>query len=303
MSTLITHLPRRYTVSYNDRLGVMLFFAMAMHAIIILGVSFTLEDMSDPKQLDTMEITLVHSQTDEAPEDADYLAQANQLGSGNTEEKVRASSPFSNPLPTPDKGFAPATRQDITPPPADKEKYQREVLSVTDSPRSMHSKPEKIPLPHESNTITAAQLFERSSEIARLSAEINKLKKTFARELHHTYLSGANAKQYKYANYLDAWRAKVEKIGNLNYPKHALQQKISGKLLLDVAIKPDGSLHSIRVLRSSGHAVLDRAAKRIVRMSSPFSPLPKDILKETDILHIPRVWQFKNEAGLFMSGG
>lgn len=303
MSTRITHLPRRYAVSYHDRLGVMLFFAMALHAIVILGVSFTLEDLTRPKQLDTMEITLVHSQTDEAPEDADYLAQANQLGSGNTAEKVRASSPFSNPLPTPDQGFAPHTRQDMTPPRADKEKFQREVLSVSDSPRRIHSKPEKIPLPHESNDVTAAQLFERSSEIARLSAEINKLKKTFAREPRNKYIYGANAKKYQYANYLDAWRAKVEKIGNLNYPRQALQQKITGSLLLDVAIKPDGSLDSIKVLRSSGHAVLDQAAKRIVRMASPFAPLPNEILKETDILHIPRVWQFKNEAGLFTSGG
>lgn len=304
MSTRITHLPRRYSVSYNDRMGVMLFFAMALHAIIILGVSFTLEDRSDPTQLDTMEITLVHSQTDEAPEDADYLAQANQLGSGNTEEKVRASSPFSNPLPTPDQGFAPATPQDITPPPpAEKEKYQREVLTVTDSQHRFYSRPEKIPLPQESNTVTAAQLFERSSEIARLSAEINKLKKTYSQQPHHTYMSGANAKQYKYANYMDAWLAKVERIGNMNYPKQALQKKTTGSLLLDVAIKPDGSLYSIKVLRSSGHPVLDRAAKRIVRMASPFSPLPKDILKETDILHIPRIWQFKNEAGFSTSGG
>jgi len=303
MSTLITHLPRRHSVSYNDRLGVMMFFAMALHAVIILGVSFSLEDMSDAKQLDTMEITLVHNQTDVAPEDADYLAQANQAGQGNTDEKVRASSPFSNPLPTPDQGFAPVTRQDITPPPADKEKYQREVMTITNSQRRIYSRPEKIPLPDESNTVTAAQLFERSSEIARLSAEINKLKKSFTKEPRRKYLYGANAKQYKYASYMDAWRAKVERVGNLNYPKHALQKKITGSLLLDVAIKPDGSLHSIKVLRSSGHPVLDRAAKRIVRMASPFSPLSRDILKETDILHIPRVWQFKNEAGLFMSGG
>ena len=300
---MITRLPHRYTVSYHDRLGVMLFFAMALHAVIILGVSFTLEDMSDPKQLDTMEITLVHSQTDEAPDDADYLAQANQLGHGNTEDKVRASSPFSNPMPTPDQGVAPVTRQDITPPPADKEKYQRETLTVTDSQRRIYSRPEKIPLPHESSTVTAAQLFERSSEIARLSAEINKLKKTFAKEPRHRYVSGANAKQYKYANYLDGWRAKVERVGNINYPKQALQKRITGSLLLDVAIKPDGSLHAIKVLRSSGHAVLDRAAQRIVRMASPFSPLPSNIRKETDILHIPRIWQFKNEAGLSMTGG
>ncbi len=303
MSTLITHLPRRYNVGHNDRMGVMLFFAMALHAIVILGVSFNLEDLHKPKQLDTMEITLVHSQSDEQPDKADYLAQANQLGSGTTDQKVRASSPFSNPLPTPDKGFAPATPQEMSPPPADKEKYQREALTVTDSRSRLYSRPEKIPLPHQTDTVTAAQLFERSSEIARLSAEINKLKQSFRKEPRHTYVSGANAKKYQYANYLDAWRAKVEKIGNMNYPKGALQQKISGSLLLDVAIKPDGSLHSIKVLRSSGHAVLDRAAQRIVRMASPFSPLPKDILNNTDVLHIPRVWQFRNEEGLIMSGG
>jgi len=303
MSSLITHLPRRYSVSYNDRLSVMLFFALAVHAVIILGVSFSLEDINNNQQLDTMEITLVHSQADEAPEDADYLAQANQVSKGNTTEKVRASSPFSNPLPTPDQGFAPQTREDVTPPQADKEKAEREIMTVTASPRRSYSKPEKIPLPHETNKVTAAQLFERSSEIARLSAEINKLKKSYAREPRHAYVSGANAKKYKYANYLDAWRAKVERIGNLNYPKQALQDKITGGLLLDVAIKADGSLHSLKVLRSSGHAVLDQAAKRIVRMSAPFNPLPKDILKDTDILHIPRVWQFRNEDGLFMSGG
>lgn len=303
MSTTITHLPRRYSVSYSDRLGVMLFFAMALHAIIILGVSFNLEDLSDPKQLDTMEITLVHSQTDEAPEDADYLAQTNQVGAGNTKEKVRASSPFSNPLPTPDKGFAPRTRQDITPPRADKEKYQREALTVTQSQQKIHSKREKIPLPNETNKVSAAQLYELSSQISRLTSEINHLKKTFAREPRQKWLKGANAKKYQYANYLDAWRAKVEKIGNLNYPKRALDKKITGSLLLVVSINQDGSLRAVKVLRSSGHAILDHAAKRIVRMASPFAPLPKEIRKETDILHIPRVWQFKNEAGLLTSGG
>ncbi|MDH5444746.1 MAG: energy transducer TonB [Gammaproteobacteria bacterium] len=303
MSATINQLPRRYSINYSDRLGVMLFFALALHAVVILGVSFNLEDMSDPKQLDTMEITLVHSQSDDTPQDADYLAQANQLGSGNTEEKVRASSPFSNPLPTPDKGFAPHTREDITPPKADKEKYQRETLTVNKSRQQTYSKPEKIPLPHETNKVTAAQLYERSSEIARLSAEINHLKKAFAKEPHHTYVSGANAKKYEYASYLDAWRAKVEKIGNMNYPSKALEKRLTGSLLLDVAIKPDGSLYSVKVLRSSGHPMLDRAAKRIVRMASPFAPLPKEIRKQTDILHIPRVWQFRNEAGLFTSGG
>lgn len=297
MSTLITRLPVRYSVGHKDRMGVTLFFAMAIHAIVVLGVSFDLEELTDQDNVATMEITLVHSKTDEAPEDADYLAQANQLGGGNVQDKVRPSSPFSNPLPTPDQGFAPNSRKEMSPPPMEIKKNQREVLSVTDSKRRMFSKPEEIPLPDQTRSLTAAQLFERSSEMARLSAEINKLKKAYTKEKHHTYISGANAREYRYASYLDAWRAKVERIGNVNYPNEIKRAGIYGKVLLDVAINPDGSLHSMKVLRSSGSRILDRAAKRIVRMSSPFPSLPEQILKDTDVLHIPREWRFQ-ESGL-----
>jgi len=297
MSTMITHLPYRYSVGHKDRFGITLFFALAMHAIIILGVSFDLEDLTDPDNVATMEVTLVHSKTDEAPEDADYLAQANQVGGGNMQDKVRPSSPFSNPLPTDDQGFAPNSKKEMIPPPEKIKKDQREVLTVKKSDFRTNSKPEEIPLPHQQNTLTAAQLFERSSEIARLSAEIDKLKKAYQKEKHHKWLTGANAKEYRYASYLDAWRAKVERIGNMNFPSEIKRNSIYGKVLLDVAINPDGSLHSMKVLRSSGNRIIDRAAQRIVRMSSPFPPLPADILKETDVLHIPREWRFQ-QSGL-----
>ena len=92
---------------------------------------------------------------------------------------------------------------------------------------------------------------------------------------------------------MDAWRAKVERIGNLNYPAIVTRKKLSGSLLLDVAINPDGSILSTRIIRSSGYPELDRAALRIINMSAPFPPLTKDILKDTDVLHIPRVWRFQ----------
>jgi protein TonB len=97
---------------------------------------------------------------------------------------------------------------------------------------------------------------------------------------------------------MDAWRAKVERIGNLNYPAIVTRKKITGSLLLDVAINPDGSIHSARITRSSGYPELDRAALRIVNMSAPFPPLTKDILKDTDVLHIPRVWRFQQGSRL-----
>jgi len=284
-------------VSQIDRLGLTLFIALALHAIIILGISFDLEDLTNPEILASMEVTLVHNKTEQAPEQADYLAQANQMGGGNMEDKVRPSSPFSNSLPTPDDGFAPPSAQDFSPPPLKHKELKQELITVTQGSKRLHSRPQAIPIPQMPDSPTAAQLFERSRKIAQLSAEIDQVKQAYQKSPNHTYLTGANAKEYRFASYLDAWRAKVERVGNLNYPQAALKKGITGSLFLDVAINHDGSLHSMRILRSSGHTVLDNAAKNIVKRSAKFPPLPEAIRKETDVLHIPRVWQFKNESG------
>lgn len=296
------HLPSpTQRISQVDRLGLTLFIALALHAIVILGVSFNIEDLENPEILSSMEITLVHNKSEQAPDKADYLAQANQVGGGNMRDKVRPSSPFSNTLPTPDDGFAPPSAQDFSPPPIKRRSPDHELITVTQGEKKLFTKPQAIPLPQPPDNPTAAQLFERSRKIAQLSAEIDRVKRAYQQSPNHTYLTGANAKEYRFASYLDAWRSKVERIGNLNYPQAALQKGVTGSLFLDVAINPDGSLHSLRVLRSSGHPVLDNAAKHIVKMSAPFPPLPAAIRKDTDVLHIARIWQFKNESGFHTS--
>ena len=103
---------------------------------------------------------------------------------------------------------------------------------------------------------------------------------------------GARTQEYRYAQYIEAWRIKVERIGNLNYPEAARQKKIYGSLQLTVSIRADGSLESVEVSRPSGERILDAAAQRIVRLSAPFPPLPEDIRKEADILSITRTWTF-----------
>jgi protein TonB len=286
-------------VTQSDRFSLTVFLALAFHAVVILGITFDLVD-PDFSALNTMEITLVHNKSDEAPEDADYLAQANQQGGGNIKEKVRDSSPFSNPVPTPEQGFAPNSRQDFSPP-VQQNQPQEEFMTVEQARKQISSKPLEEPLPIKKKTLTAAQLFERSQQIARMAAEIKELKQAYQQTPRHTYMSGANAREYRFASYLDAWRAKVERYGNINYPAQAIHRNINGKLLLDVAINPDGSIHSVKVLRSSGKKILDEAAKRIVRGAAPYPPLTKDILEDTQILHIPRVWEFKSGRGLTTS--
>jgi len=90
----------------------------------------------------------------------------------------------------------------------------------------------------------------------------------------------------------------VERVGNLNYPDDARKNRLSGSLVLDVALNADGSVDQITIRRSSGSKILDDAAVRIVELSSPFAPFPDHIKQETDILHITRTWQFLNNSFL-----
>lgn len=140
---------------------------------------------------------------------------------------------------------------------------------------------------------SAAQLIASSMEMASLNAELEQRLEALAKRPRRKYIS-ARTKEYKYAAYLEAWRSKVERVGNLNYPDSARNQKLSGSLLLDVALRPDGSVAEITVRRSSGHQLLDEAAINIVRLAAPYAPFPPDIRKEVDVLHITRTWQFLN---------
>ncbi len=283
-------------VSPADRLGLTLFLAGAVHALIILGVSFDMEKLL-PRDIPlTMEITLVHSKSDEAPEQADYLAQANQKGGGNVSEKMRPSSPISNPRPTTEQGDAEQSLP-VMSPPAQPVREQITLMTTDMESRQQVADTEQSPHPPLPAAPSAAELMSRSREIARLSAEIRQKQQTYAQMPREKFIS-ANTRESKYAAYQDAWRQKVERIGNLNYPDQAKRQKLSGNLLLDVAINPDGSLKSVTVERSSGHKVLDDGAIRIVRLAAPFAPLPKNILKEVDVLHITRVWQFHDDYSL-----
>jgi len=142
---------------------------------------------------------------------------------------------------------------------------------------------------------TAAQLITRSFALASLDAELQQKLETHAKRPRQKFIS-ANTQEYRYAAYMEAWRAKVERIGNLNYPDEARQKQLSGALLLDVALRPDGSVIEILVRRSSGHKVLDDAAVRIVELAAPFAPFPDDIAREIDVLHVTRTWKFLNNA-------
>jgi len=284
-----THIFPSITTS-TDRLGMTLLIAVIVHAIVILGVSFkpelvhSTEDKHPP-----IEIVLVHQRSEKAPEKAELLAQANLEGGGNTDDKVRPTSPASTPIP-PDR---PGHSTEITmaaSPPQQPQPPQDKILTQE---QAQQQQPQQEFTPSlKKQPLTAAELIELSMEMANLSAEIDRDMQAYAQRTKHRYIS-SQAREYR-----DAAYAKIERIGNLNYPEEAKRKSVSGSLILDVAINANGTISNITVVRPSGEKILDDAAIRIVRLAAPFAPFPDELRKDTDILHITRTWQFLNNNRL-----
>jgi protein TonB len=316
----------------TDRFAVSLAVALLLHAFIILGVSFTMERSRDDLT-PTLDIVLVQSKDSSEPEQADYLAQANNDGGGSEERLARPTTPLpstiqsdraevvaSVPQVTPQAAVSPvehpreAVRAEVQPPPEELPEIIQNSTDTQTVRRALPPKPRPRPqrLRH---TPTALATQERSAReplkpqldaktlitqtlaYAALSAEVDQKLNAFSSKPRRKWIS-ARTRESKYAAYMEAWRSKVERIGNLNYPDEARRRRLSGNLLLDVAVKPDGSIHDITLRRSSGHRALDDAAVRIVRLAAPFSPFPRSIKRETDILHIERTWQFTQKSRL-----
>ncbi len=291
MSTALSSFPLTASFTGHNRLGMSLFGSALLHLILLLGIGFTLPKLRHTEGLPTLEITLVQTHSTKAPQNPDFLAQAHQDGGGDTGKRELARSP----LPVRELGETTVRLPAHTPPQQAEVPSRRDVLD-----RFSHDSKTKVaraaPQPKPKTAQTEPPnpgLVARapSPERARLSAEIDREWQTFQGRTRHKYVN-ARTQEYKYALYMDAWRAKVERIGNLNYPEEAKRRHLTGSLVLDVAIKADGSVAKIEVLRSSGHKLLDDAAIRIVELCGGFGPFTQEMRAETDILHITRTWKF-----------
>lgn len=278
----------------TDRLSFTLFLALAIHAMIVFGISFTHEDpLPSPH---TLEITLAQFDDGKKPEEADFLAQTNQQGSGTEDLSTPVST--TTPAPFQDSQIRETAQSEplVTGQQPREPHKQFVVTSGNASVRAPISPPEEEEI-EEPEDRPRPTLMERSLEIASLEAELAQKQRAYAKRPRVTRLTAASTMQTSDAYYMKSWLEKVERVGNLNYPEEARKKQIYGRLRLLVALYATGEVKEIRVLHSSGHKVLDDAAIRIVRLAAPFSPFPDDVRKERDILEIIRTWSFQ-EKGL-----
>ena len=283
----------------NDPLGLALLVALAVHALIVLGISFDVSRDRPPAPERTLDITLVQPKPEpKEVEKPDFLAQQTQEGGGEEAIKERRTSPLGNPLATPNPKPALELERSGAPEPTPQPKPQ--VIAAKEAPKTEPTPPPKPVVEAKPRAKLDQLLASTQLEIDRLTAELDR-RTLSASQQDRRKAVNASTQEYKYASYLESWRSKVENIGNLNYPDEAKRRKLYGNLLMHVAVRADGSVERIRVVRSSGVKLLDDAAVRIVRLSAPFAPFPPEIREEVDVLDITRTWQFLDGGTLFSS--
>ncbi|HIG66134.1 MAG TPA: energy transducer TonB [Methyloprofundus sp.] len=275
-------------LSNNDTLLVTLFIAAVIHALLILGINFN-KPKAD-KSSKSIEITLVTRETKTPPKKAEFLAQNNQIGAGEKRDRVN---------PAASKSRSAATKQDK--PPGQKSSRQQKivhkhVITRNQSEQKIQNtkqikKPEEATRPKLSMDALRQQLNQLGEKI--------RYQKPSSDQKRIKFINSVSTHKYLAAQYITDWQRKIESMGNLNYPAIAKRPGFSSTLTMDVGIKPNGSIYSIRISKSSGYPALDQAAKRIVKLSAPFPPLPKALLQEVDVLVITRVWKFSDESGLY----
>ena len=260
--------------------------SIILHAML-LSIHFRFPEALKFSAAQPLEVILVNAKTKEKPSKARALAQANLDGGGNTDQERRAKTPMPvTKTPEPGKDLARAQRRV-----KELEVQQKQLLALAkpSQPAAVSEAPRQ-PTDEAAPPVAGRDLRELALAAMKLQAQIDKRHEEYQKRPRKQFI-GASASEYRFAQYEEDWRNKVERVGTLNYPAEA-RGKAYGNLRLEVTIRPDGSVESVRLDRSSGLKVLDEAAFRIVRMAAPYGEFPPDIRKDTDLLVITRTWFF-----------
>lgn len=273
-----------------DKFSIALFIAISFHVLMVMIIGFDFA-LPSPKPK-TLEVTLVQHTT-KAPVEADFIAQANQQASGTELRKQKLTT-------TENARFLADTIQEISPPVqpqlASAEPIDEPSLLATKDQEAVFeiiNESENEPKTLEEKFRGETQLPSHiSNDIATLEALLDQQRQAYAKRPRIRRLTSVSAKAAIDAQYLDDWRRRIERIGNIHYPEEAKRNHLYGELRLAVILLPNGYVDDIEVLHSSGIRVLDDAAMRIVRLAEPFQAFPSELKKDVDKLEIIRTWRF-----------
>ena len=269
----------------GERLGATLVLSLLVHGMLVLGVGFALDDAAPV--LPTLDVILTETTSPLTQKQADFLAQASNQGGGEHEESNRPRDAQAGLVAQDEAGVAPRAMRAQSPAPAPPPESR--VVASNRAERAVPL-PDAAPETEEPRQPPGQEKIDRDLAMARLAAEIHLQSERYAKRPKRKFVS-ASTQEWAYAAYLRDWVDRVERVGNLNYPDEARRRRLSGTLVISVAIRRDGSVERAEVIQSSGVRLLDDAALRIARLAEPYLPLPRTE-EEIDILHVTRTWNF-----------
>lgn len=329
-----------------DRFVFTLLISIILHLIIVLGISFDVFSQPTNAPVNNLEITLVKQQDSIEPEEADFLAQANNEGGGELDtpspeptpeapvplvEEAPSSDPVPvtaaaeiepEPVPVEEPAPEPPAPEPVQPEPPKPEpepvppepaetqpeelvktvtqqEAERKVQTTEKPDTAVEPQAEEVEATPPPRPSARDLMLQARNDLHELQDKLDQTTRALSERPKKRRISAAT-KELAAAAYMKAWEMKVERIGNMNYPQEARQKGLNGSLMLSVDINPDGSVPAggIVISRSSGHAVLDEAAVRIVRLGAPYAAIPDDVLRDNDMLTIIRTWKFETGHGL-----
>ena len=262
--------------------------SLLLHGVLLV-VRFTPPDFIEKARERALDVILVNSKSKAKPDKAQAKAQANLDGGGNTDEDRRAKTPLP-PSPSTQEGRELIEAQRRV---AELEAQTQQQMTRLKSERAVSTDTSKVnPVAAPEPNRSGADLASSALAIARIEGQIARQLEEYNQRPRKKFI-GARVEEYRFAQYVEDWRQKIERIGNLNYPD-AARGRLYGSLVLTVVIKANGDLDRVEVNRSSGQRLLDDAARRIVQMAAPYAAFPESIRRDTDVLEITRTWTFTN---------
>jgi periplasmic protein TonB len=277
----------------SDRMLTTCFLAALFHGIVILGVTFSAPgSKSSGNDAPGLEVILVNDQAPSVAQnpDAQYLSERSQRGSGNTLKNERALIPKSSLMPVERPGI----------PSGDGLAAQQAGTDAGDEELIATHRPAQRILYFASATAAEQasqlpQLLEKRPDLA-MSPNDDGVELRMRGEARQQLWIAADTRESDVAVYLDSWRRKIERVGTINFPDAARREKLSGTPVIEVTIGSDGKLLQTVVRRSSGHAEIDEAAMRILKLAAPFDPFPRELGARHDEIRIAYEWQFLEGA-------
>jgi len=287
----------RPRISASDRLGFTLFLALTLHAIVVLGVGFKQSDRNNAVPLPSLDVIVANAKSIEVVENPDFLAQVDQAGGGNAEDKARPGAPVSAPTPADQKGLSDQDRAEL--------RKQQLAISklyfLTQIESDNYANRQKQKRARDTDSQESSEIEQRKTRIARLQAEIRQMAIDYAKRPKTITLTATTRKAVE-ASYLNSWVKKIEHTGNLNYPSEARLKNLDGRLRMSVRINAAGEVLDMQITSSSGTTVLDEAARQILRMAQPFAPFSDALRERADQIVIIRTWDFKSNRFRTESG-